>query len=155
MICFKNHYRIRDLWYQIVSFRKQGVVHRIFLMTIFSFILFFQFFKCIFFLLPFSPLTPSLPQQSPHCCLCPWVFFPFSLIPPPPSLPHHLLSSGPLSMNLSLFCLLVQFLCYIPYMSEIIWHLSCSVWLISLSVMFSMSIHTVAKGKPFIFFMAE
>ena len=32
-------------------------------------------------------------------------------------------------------------------MSEIIWYLSFSDWLISLSIMFCKSIHAVAKGK--------
>ena len=35
------------------------------------------------------------------------------------------------------------------------WYLSFSDWLISLSIMISRSIHTVAKGKIFFFFTAE
>ena len=57
-----------------------------------------------------------------------------------------------LSMSLSFFCLLVQFVHSIPHMSEIIWYLPFSDWLISLSIMFSRSIHTVTKGKIFFFF---
>ena len=34
-------------------------------------------------------------------------------------------------------------------MSEILWYFSFSDWFISLSIMFSRSIHTVAKGKTF------
>ena len=40
-------------------------------------------------------------------------------------------------------------------MGEIIWYLSFSDWLISVSIMFSRSIHTVAKGKIFFLFIAE
>ena len=73
---------------------------------------------CIFFPWSSSPLTPSFPQQSPHCCPCPWVLFSFSSIPPPPPLPSLLafiLFSiyGPVicspSLSLSPFSLLVQF----------------------------------------------
>ena len=32
--------------------------------------------------LPFSPLIPPTPQQSPHCSPCPRVLFPFCSIPP-------------------------------------------------------------------------
>ena len=40
-------------------------------------------------------------------------------------------------------------------MREIIWYLSFSDWLISLSIMFSRSIHTVAKGETFFFFYGQ
>ena len=58
-------------------------------------------------------------------------------------------------MSLFLFCLLVQFVHQIPHMSEIIWYLFFSDWLLSLSIMFSRSIHAVAKGKIFSFFVAK
>ena len=58
-------------------------------------------------------------------------------------------------MSLSVFYLLVQFVNLIPYMSEIIWYLSFADWLISHSIMFSRSIHTVAKGKIFFFFFKD
>ena len=38
-------------------------------------------------------------------------------------------------------------------MSEIMWYLSFSDWLISLSIMISKTVHTVAKGKIFFFFL--
>ena len=69
------------------------------------FLAFFSFFNIYFyciFPLPFIPLTPYLPPQSPHCFPCPWVYFPFcsiSLMPRVVSL---------LSMSLSLFHLLIQ-----------------------------------------------
>ena len=58
-----------------------------------------------------------------------------------------------LLMSLSLFCWLVHFVHYIPHISETIWYLSFSDWLLSLSIMLSRSIHAVANGKiPFLFF---
>ena len=60
-----------------------------------------------------------------------------------------------LSMSLSLFCLLVQFVHLIPHMSEIIWYLCFSDWLTSLSIIISRSIHDVAKGKIFFFFKSK
>ena len=61
-------------------------------------------------------------------------FFPFCSIPPPPNQPPGVMCSPPVS--LSLFSLLVQFVHWIPYVSEIIWHLSFFDWFISL-IMFS------------------
>ena len=49
----------------------------------------------VFSPLPFSPLMPPNPQQSPLCCPCPWVLLPFCSIPLPPNLSPtncHLLS---------------------------------------------------------------
>ena len=43
---------------------------------------------------------------------------------------------------------------YIPHISEIIWCLSFSVWLISLSIIPSRSMHIVASGKILFFFCA-
>ena len=107
---------------------------------------------CIFSITIYSPY-PSSPQQSPHCCPCPWVLFPFFLNPSTPHLPPlHSLSSCSPSMSLSPCSLLVQFVHQIPYMSEIVWYLSLSDWLISLSIMFSRSIHTVKDGKNFFFY---
>ena len=50
---------------------------------------------------------------------------------------------------------ITQFVHQIPHLNGIIWYLSFSDWLISLSIMFSGSIHTVAKGKIFFFYMAK
>ena len=102
-----------------------------------------------FFPLPFSPLITPYSQQSLHCCPCPRVLFPFCSLPPLPTTSCHLLSiyeSVP-------FSLLVQFVHQIPHIREIIWYLSFSAWLISLSIMFFRSIYTVTKGKTFYFCM--
>ena len=50
------------------------------------------------------------------------------------------------SVSLVIFCLLFSFVDYVPVKGEIIWYLSLTAWLISLSIMFSSSIHAVAKG---------
>ena len=111
--------------------------------------------NCTFFHYHLVPLYLPFPQQSPHCCSCPRVLCPFCsilyLLTPPPLLA---VIFSP-SMGLSLFCLLIQFVHYISHMSEIIWYLSFSDCLISLSIMFSRSVHTVAKGKIFFFFTAK
>ena len=104
------------------------------------------------FPLPFSPFIPSSPQQSPHYCPCPWVLFPFCSIPPFPHLFPQLAVICSPSMSLYPFCTLIQFVNWIPHLSEVIGHLSFSDWLISLCIMFSRSIHTVAECKTFFYF---
>ena len=42
-----------------------------------SFSFFLNLVFIVFFPLPFSPLILPSPQQSPHCCLCPQILFPF------------------------------------------------------------------------------
>ena len=53
-----------------------------------------------------------------------------------------------------LFCSLVYFVHYIPLVSEIIWYLSFTKWLISLRIIVSSSIHAVTKGKNSFFLSA-
>ena len=87
------------------------------------------FFYCIFCPLPFSPLIPPPHhQQSPHSMSS----FSFLLNPSTPY-PSLQMSSCSLS-SLSLFCLLGLFVHRFHIMSEIIWYLSFSDQLISLSV---------------------
>ena len=61
----------------------------------------------------------------------------------------------PLLWQLFLFCLLVYFVHLIPHISKIIWYLSFSDWLISLSIILSRSIHAVTKDKISFYFRAE
>ena len=105
-----------------------------------------------------------LPSSCPPACL-------------PPCLPTHLVQSaqaavrnyhGPgnlnsrlhvsqfwrlrnprflISMSLIIFCLLFSFVDYVPVKGDIIWYLTLTTWLISLSIMLSSSIHIVAKGR--------
>ena len=51
------------------------------------------------------------------------------------------------SVSLFLFCLLVCFIHWFPHIGEIIWYLSFSDWLISLSITLSRSVYAVIKGK--------
>ena len=44
-------------------------------------------------------------------------------------------------MSLVIFCLLFSSVDYVPIKGEIIWNLSLTAWLISLSIMLSSSIH--------------
>ena len=64
---------------------------------------------------------------------------------PPPS-PLVIVRLFLISMSLVIFCLLFSFVDYIPVKGEIIWYLSLTACLISLSIMLSSSIHAVAKG---------
>ena len=52
------------------------------------------------------------------------------------------------------FGLLVRFVHYVLVKAEIIWYLSFTAWLISLSLMLSSSIHAVAKGRSSFFLCA-
>ena len=110
----------------------------------------FFLFYCIS-LLPFTPLYPP-----PHVIttllslsMSPFSFLFYPSSPTPPNSCHPSLYSK----GLSLFCLLVQFVHYFPHISEILWHLLFLDCLISLSTMLSRSIHAVAKGKIFFFFL--
>ena len=130
-------------------------------------------FQSIIFLLLFklwqlSPLFPyslshpahplPIPSQSPHYCLCQWVVHTCSLVHlftishPIPS------TSFPAAVGLFyvaklllLSCSLVCCVHRIPYISEIMWHISFTDWFNSLSIIFSRSLHAVAKWKSLLF----
>ena len=109
--------------------------------------------------LPTTPAKPtSLPCFHPPPWFCPCVLYssswkPFSLLSPPPS-PLTTVTMFLTSMSLIVFCLLFSFVDYVPVKSEIIWYLSLTTWLISLSIMLSRSIHAVAKGRSSFFLSA-
>ena len=115
----------------------------------------FYFWFCflifiVFFPLPFSALIP--PTSSNHHTV--HVHELFSIVAQslcPLASPNHQLSSCSPPGSLSPFSSLVQLVHQIPHMSEIIWYLSFSDQLISLSMIFSRFIHTVTKGKIFFF----
>ena len=124
--------------------------------VLFPKISFFPFFKnvycnsitvvCIFSpsLHPTPAEPTSLPQLHPAPWFCPWVLFsnswkPLSSLSPP----HSPLASVRLfltSVSLVIFCLLFSFVDYVPVKGEIIWYLSLTACLISLSIMLSSSI---------------
>ena len=115
---------------------------------------------------PFSPLHPASSPTSlwppPHCCLCLWVMhgcslahpFTFFHLVPSPYSPLTFISLFNMSMPLFLFCSSHYFVHSIPHVSEIIWYLSFSDWLISFSIILFRPIHAVAKGKLSFFFTA-
>ena len=78
---------------------------------------------------------------------------PFSTFVSPPLIPSSLLTTTLFFECMFLFDLFIYFgflfVFYIPYMHEIIEYLSSSIWLISLSIMSSRSIHVITNGKMF------
>ena len=109
---------------------------------------------------PSSPFIPPIPSSTPPAIttlLSMSISF-FSLftllcsIPPPPQPPSPEQPPTLSAVSMIFICesvsiLLVHFVHWVPHMSEIIWYLSFSDWIISLSILFSRSIHAVAKGK--------
>ena len=99
---------------------------------------------------PFYP-TPakptSLPCFHPPPWFCPCVlyssswkpFSPLSLTPSPLAIVRLFLTS----IYLVIYCLLFSSVDYVPVKGEIIWYLSLTAWLISLSIMLSSFIHAV------------
>ena len=85
--------------------------------------------------------TTSLPCFFPPPWFCPCVLYSSSCKPLSPlSPPHSPLAIVRLiltSMSLVIFCLLFSFVDYVPVKGGIIWYLSLTAWLISLSIMLS------------------
>ena len=110
-------------------------------------------------LLPTPAKPTSLPCFHPPPWFCPCVLYsssswkPFSPLLPPPS-PLAIVRLFLTSMSLVIFCFLFSSIYYVPVKDEIIWYLSLTTWLISLSIMLSSSIHAVAKGISSFFLSA-
>ena len=126
----------------------------------FNFLLLFNY-SCVPFLPSLHPNPaepPSLPHLNPPPGFGPCVLYssscnPLSSLSPP----HYPLTTVRLfltSMSLVIFCLLFSSVDYVPVNGEIIWYLSLTAWLISLSIMLSSSIHAVAKGMSSFFLSA-
>ena len=132
---------------------------------IFTFFLIFKLFYCcsITVVCIFSPplyLTSPNPPPSPASTLpLGFVHVSFIVVPENPS-PHYpfpplaIIRLFLTSMSLVIFCLLFSSVDYVPFKGEIIWYLSLTTWLISLSIMLSSSIHAVAKGISSFFLSA-
>ena len=133
----------------------------------FYFFIFFNFYcysitvVCLFS--PSLPPTPSKPTSLPCFHLPPWFcpcflssssWKPFSLLSPLPS-PLAIVRLFLISMSLVMFCLLFSYVDYVPVTGEIIWYLSLTSWLISLSIMFSSSIHAVARDRSSFFLLGS
>ena len=99
---------------------------------------------------PTSANPTSLPHLHPPPWFCPCVLYsssckPFSPLSPPSS-PLAIVRLFLTSMSLVIFCFLFSSVDYVPVKGEIIWYLSLTTWLISLSIMLCSFIHAVAKG---------
>ena len=104
-------------------------------------------------------LSPPRPQTNPASTLpLGFVHVSFTVVPEnsSPCCPLPTLVIVRLfltSMSLVIICLLFSF-DYVPVKGEIIWYLSLTAWLISLSIMLSSSIHAIAKGISSFFLSA-
>ena len=133
--------------------------------VLFSFIYLFIYLFLLLFnysCMPFLPITPPQPIPPPsHASTLSLGFFHVSFIvvpenpsPVPPHSPLTIVRLFLISVSLVIFCLLFPSVDYVPVKGEIIWYLSLISWLISLSIMFSSSIHAVAKGISSFFLSA-
>ena len=140
----------------------------IFLMTnnFYCCFFFFNFYHySIIVVCLFSPSlhpTPAEPTSLPHFHPPPW-FCPCVLYSSscnhlsslsPPNSPLTIVRLFLTSMILVIFHLLFPSIDYVPVKGEIIWYLSLTIWLISLSIMLSSSIHAVAMGISSFFLSA-
>ena len=116
---------------------------------------------CIFS--PLLPATPAKPISLPCFCPPPWFcrcvlssgsWKPFPPLSTPPS-PLAIVRLFLISVTLVIFCLLFSFVDYVPVKGEIVWYLSPTTWLISLSIMLSSSIHAVTEGRSSFFLAAS
>ena len=128
----------------------------------FSFFLLLFKYSCPIFPPPLSPVPSTFTStlNPTPFWLCPLVLYTCSLMTLPILSPiiSHLttplvtVSLFFISMSLVIFCLLVCVADYVPLIGEIIWYLSYTAWLNSLSIMLSSSIH--AKGTSSFFLSA-
>ena len=124
-----------------------------------------HYYNCLHFF-PFAhlhkdPTTPHpLLRPSTPCCPCSWVMpvcplaNPFTFFHPAPSSVLTAISLFSLTMPPFQFCSLVYFFHDILHISEIIWYLSFTDWLISLNIILFRSIHAVTMGKSSFLFTA-
>ena len=121
----------------------------------FYFFLFKIFIVIQLQLYAFSPHPSTPPQLNPPPSptstipprFCPCVLYNSSCNPLfPLSPPHSPLATAtlfPTSTSLVAFCLFFSFVDYVPVKGEIIRYLSLTIWLISLNIMLSSSIHAI------------
>ena len=147
----------------ILSKHRRNILH--FFICLFIYLYFNFYCYSITVVCLFSPSlhpTPAEPTSLPRLhqppWFCPCVLYSSSYDPLSPLSPPH----SPLvivrlfltSMSLAIFCLLFSSIDYVPVKGEIIWYLSLTSWLISLSIMLSSFIHAVAKGISSFFLSA-
>ena len=85
----------------------------------------FKMLNCVLYSSSYRPLSPLSPPHSPLAIVTLFL----------------------ISMSLVIFCLLFSFVDYVPVEGEIIWYLSLTTWLISLSIMLSSSVHAIPARK--------
>ena len=139
--------------------------HFLIFVLLFIFYLFYCYSVTI---VPIFPTLPSSTQHIPHPHVNPYPvvhvhgsfckFFdqslPFICTISPPS-PLATVSLLHVSMSLVLFCSLVYFVHQFPLIDEIMWYLSFTDWLISLSIIVFNSIHAVTKGRTSFFLLCS
>ena len=130
-------------------------IYFILFFNIYLFLNLFIYFYSVTIVCIFSPSlhpTPASPTSLPYCYPPPWFcpcglysssYRPLSPLSPPHS-PLAIVTMFLISRSLVIFCLLFSFVDYVPVKGEIIWYLSLTAWLISLSIMLSSSIHAIA-----------
>ena len=142
-------------------------------MDFFFFLHFIYLFIFTFFIVvqvqfsdfPPYPSPPHQPSPPPYLGSTPLVIVQmfFVIILANPSNFSPIIPSPPLSghcqpvLNFSvlvIFCLLTPFVDWVPVKHEIIWYLSFTTWLKSLSIMLSSSIHAVRKCRSSFFLSA-
>ena len=116
-----------------------------------DFIYLFNLFCPVTIVCIFSPTLHPTPDSltsfshlHPPPWFCPCVLYSSSYRPlsplSPPHFPLAIVTMFLISMSLVIFCWLFSFVDYVPVKGEIIWYLSLTAWLISLSIMLSSSI---------------
>ena len=108
-----------------------------------------------YFCVHYSVLTTKNLVSICRCTVDPlYPFHPSPIPTPSPLVTTTLFSVSTYLVLFDLVCSFILFVLHIPHMSEIIWYLSFSIWLISLSIIPSRSIYAVANGKisSFLFF---
>ena len=118
---------------------------------------------------PFSPhhQPPAPPIPTSHTWIYPHWLYPcvlytcslmtLPLLSPIIPLPSPLVTVSLffISMSLVIICFLICFVDQVPLVGEIIWYLSFTTWLISLSIMFSRSVHATVKSRISFFLLCK
>ena len=109
-----------------------------------------------FFYLSLPPFPLAIPIILLSVSMRGFLLNPYTFSPSPSTPLPYDTCQPVLCIYESVFILFVCiFFYYNPHISEIIWYLSFSDWLISLSIIPCRSIHTLKKSKISFFFIAE
>ena len=119
-------------------------------------------YSCMHFIAtPHCPPHPNSPPSLDSTLPVGFVHVSFIVVPvipsshcPPPRSHLAIVRLFLTSMSLVIFCSLFFVVDYVPVKGEIIWYLSLTIWLISLIIMLSTSIHAVTNGTSSSFLSA-